>query len=245
MRTRLNTLKEYMTTENQKIDRETWLNKLAALFAPRFEELGYPLPKFHVSIGFPGSGKSGNAAAECWNAACSADGAYQIFIRPDEADSMVIAGHLAHELTHAAVGFEHGHKGAFADVVLAFGLLRPLTATRPGPAFKEYAAPFIEQLGTIPHPRLKLFSASGVRVKRGGAGKSLADLARELGDTEAPATTGKPKQGTRMLKCECKPQDGSECGYTVRLSKKWFDKHGAVCPVHGSMALSDAPELDD
>lgn len=33
------------------------------------------------------------------------------------------------------------------------------------------------------------------------------------------------KQGTRLLKCTC-----AECGYTVRLAKKWLDVALPICP---------------
>ena len=36
------------------------------------------------------------------------------------------------------------------------------------------------------------------------------------------------KQGTRMIKAEC-----AECGYTVRMTRKWLDLGGAPdCPIH-------------
>lgn len=44
---------------------------------------------------------------------------------------------------------------------------------------------------------------------------------------------GRKKQSTRLLKCEC-----GECGYTVRVTKKWLDEAGApYCGVksHGRM----------
>lgn len=38
------------------------------------------------------------------------------------------------------------------------------------------------------------------------------------------------KQSTRMIKASC------DCGYTVRLSRKWLDDMGAPhCPAHGEM----------
>ena len=36
--------------------------------------------------------------------------------------------------------------------------------------------------------------------------------------------SGRKKQGTRMLKAEC------ECGYTVRLARKWADIGTPICP---------------
>lgn len=213
------------------MNRETWLNLMANKMAPRFKELGHPLPKFHVAIGFPSSGKSGNAAAECWNHGNSEDGAFQIYIRPDEADAMMIAGHLAHELTHAAVGFQHKHKGDFAKVVLALGLMRPLTSTVPGDVFKAYAQPFLDELGTIPHARLSWSGSVGEAPRRDG------EAGEEQGEPATPAggsSNAKPKQKTRLLKVACK-----ECGYTVRVTAKWLEIGPPHCPEHGAMALGD------
>lgn len=44
---------------------------------------------------------------------------------------MAVAFVLAHELVHAAVGLEHGHRGEFARVALALGSPRPLTNAAP------------------------------------------------------------------------------------------------------------------
>lgn len=95
------------------MNRETWLNELAKRMAPRFEELGFPLPKFRVSIGFTSGGKNSNANGECWHSRCSADDSFEIFITPIEADTQQVAAILAHELAHTAVGFDQGHKGKF------------------------------------------------------------------------------------------------------------------------------------
>ncbi|MEN9419839.1 MAG: hypothetical protein RI988_3460 [Pseudomonadota bacterium] len=46
-------------------------------------------------------------------------------------------------------------------------------------------------------------------------------------------STGKKKQNTRMLKAEC-----SECGYTVRVTRKWLDVGSPRCGL-----CEDAPRL--
>lgn len=215
------------------MNRETWLNEIAALMAPRFEELGFPLPKFRVAVGWTSAGKSTAVAGECWHSSCSADKAFEILIAPLRDDSMAIAGTLAHELAHAAVGFEHKHGGDFAKVVLELGLLRPVTASQPGPKFIEWAQPFIDQLGPIPHAKVML-QPEFQPVPRGG------DDDGEVDEQEfRPSSNAKPKQSTRMLKAACTHQDddGETCGYTVRLSKKWALELGAVCPVHGNMEV--------
>lgn len=223
-------------------NRETWLNEMASLMAPRFKELGYPLPPFRCAVGFTSAGKTSKVGGECWHKSRSADARFEILVSPILDDSMDVAGTLAHELTHAAVGFEHKHKGAFATVVLALGLQRPLTATTPGPAFKEWAQPFIDKLGAIPHAKLSW--AEHRSPAPGGEGG-------EDGEGEGPgagSSNAKPKQSTRMLKAACTHEvDGKPCGYTVRLTKKWALQLGAACPVHGSMEIEglDAEEESD
>src|SRR3546814_5983050 len=76
--------------------------------------LDAPLPaRIRVAIGFTSSGRKGKAIGECWDNRLSADGHFEIFIRPDLAhapDAMPaqIAAILAHELVHAAVGIPAG-----------------------------------------------------------------------------------------------------------------------------------------
>ena len=87
-----------------------------------------------------------------------------------------MAAILAHELAHAAVGNENHHNGVFRKCATGLGLIGPMKATRPGPAFeaiwKEIAA------GVGPYPHAALGSAMGL-------------------------SSQPPKQGTRMVKVEC------------------------------------------
>lgn len=56
-------------------------------------------------------------------------------------------------------------------------------------------------------------------------------------------TEGRTKQSTRLLKAEC-----CECGYTVRVTKKWIDESGAPhCGVksHGRMDCDTGDEEDE
>ncbi|GBQ50890.1 hypothetical protein [Komagataeibacter europaeus] len=83
--------------------RESWLNAVAQGMAPLFEALDAPLPdRARVAIGFTSRGAKGKAIGECWDNRLSADGHFEIFIRPDLAhapDAMPaqIAAILAHE----------------------------------------------------------------------------------------------------------------------------------------------------
>lgn len=56
----------------------------------------------------------------------------------------------------------------------------------------------------------------------------LAEIAHKLGPYPHSKLTpsGRPKQSTRMLKCACE-----ECGYTIRLSRKWAELATPNCPL--------------
>lgn len=138
--------------------RESWLNAVAAGMAPLFEVLDAPLPdRVRVAIGFTSRGAKAKAIGECWDNRLSADGHFEIFIRPDLAhapDAMPaqIAAILAHELVHAAVGIPAGHGKTFKRVALGLGLVGPMRATTPGEAFLAAIAPILECVGPLPMP---------------------------------------------------------------------------------------------
>lgn len=221
------------------MNRETWLNEIAALMAPRFEALGHPLPKFRVSIGFTSLGASGGANGQCWSDACTDDGHFTIFIAPSEATSMSVAAVLNHELIHAAVGLKEGHKGKFAVMMKATGMDRPFTCSVAGEEFKEWVQPFIDQLGEIPHAPLNVMGPGKVKLFKKDRGGIDAVPDAEDG----PVNNLPKKQSTRLLKAACMApsddgQDGDCCGYTVRITRKWVEALGApCCPAHGQMEM--------
>jgi hypothetical protein len=140
---------------------------------------------------------------------------------------------IAHELSHAAAGFKHGHKGDFAKLMQSLGMIRPMTSSTAGDQFKAWAQPFLDQLGNIPHAKI-ILQPDRTAID-GGSDDG------EGGD-EGGSSNAKKKQTTRMLKATCE-YDG--CGYTVRLSKKWAVKLGACCPLHGVIEVDGAePEPD-
>jgi hypothetical protein len=110
-----------------------------------------------VAIGFTSEAAKAKAIGECWDNRLSADGHFEIFIRPDLAhapDAMPaqIAAILAHELVHAAVGIPAGHGKAFKRVALGLGLVGPMRATTPGEAFLAAIAPILDAAGPLPMP---------------------------------------------------------------------------------------------
>lgn len=157
-------------------------------------------PKIAVSVGFP-KGSRGKATAHaigqcCWGV--EKEGIPHIFISPVLADPLHPTGVLAtlvHELIHASVGHDAGHKTPFKRLAEKCGLLAPMTATSAGDDLLVRLTDLSKELGPYPHQALTL----GLGIK---------------------------KQGTRMLKAAC-PQ----CGYTVRLAKKWADEALPTCSI--------------
>lgn len=135
--------------------REQWLVFVAGSMEAWFTELGYEIPKYRISIGFPSTGKKGKRVAECWDSACSEDGTIEMLIRPDRADPMEVASDLAHEMIHAVVGVSHKHRGPFKKAALAIGFLPPMTTTPIGPRFLAQAQPIIDAAGLLPHAALR------------------------------------------------------------------------------------------
>jgi len=203
----------------QHENREAWLNYVAGRMGPWFEGLGSPLPgHVRIAIGFTSTGKRGNRIGECWDNGCSEDGHFEVFIRPDLAESadmmpLQVAAILAHELVHAAVGIPAGHGKLFRKVAKGIGLAGKMTATVPGPQFEASIAPILDDAGPLPHARL---------------------------NTKNGETTGPKKQGTRQIKCHC-----SQCGYTCRTARKWLETLGPPhCPAHGVMEIIEGLEGD-
>src|SRR5260221_14631491 len=114
---------------------EKWCNLVADGMAPWFEDQRYSLPRCRIAIGFPSTGKRGKRIGECWDGHAPADGTFEVLIGPAQADPIDVAAILAHELVHAAVGLEIGHKGAFRKVATRNVLEGKKTAARPGEKF--------------------------------------------------------------------------------------------------------------
>jgi hypothetical protein len=216
---------------NQHPNRESWLNDVADRLRPAFAQLGAPLPdRLRIAIGFPSTGRRAKATGECWDRSASTDDTFETLIRPDlaEANGAIatpVVAALAHELVHAAVGIKAGRGPDFRKVARGIGLIGPMRATAPGPAFLALAAPILDVAGPLPHARLK-------------TDKSNADENPEADD--APSTTAPRKQANRHVKCTC-----PACGYIARTSRSWIDQAGPPhCPQHGPMqpdGNDDAP----
>lgn len=141
--------------------RESYLATLIEDLRPLFEDAGFPLPHtvYRVSIGFPSrnaTSAKNRAIGQCWNPDETADGSIHIFISPVVKEVAEIAAVLVHELCHAAVGTECGHKGDFITCMKAVGLTGKPTHTVAGDALKLHLDTLIASAGEFPHEPLVL-----------------------------------------------------------------------------------------
>lgn len=145
-------------------NREAWAQAFmqARLTMTAFLDAGAPIPRnVRIGVGWTSKGMRAKAIGECYSTACSRDGSFEIILSPHLEDAHVVAAILTHELVHAAVGLECGHKGAFAKAARGVGLEGKLTATHGGEAFLAWAGPVLEALGPYPHATLYGAASSG------------------------------------------------------------------------------------
>lgn len=122
-----------------------------------------------VSCGFPkGRHGAGRAIGVCYHpGACpGAEELRPIFICPTLESPREVLATLLHELVHAALPKEAGHKKRFKDAVFGLGLTGKATATycEPGSALDKRFDALVEELGPYPHSAIGLKPA----VKKGG-----------------------------------------------------------------------------
>lgn len=150
---------------NEQGDREQWLNTLGSWIAediiePHAERLGLPYPPMRFSVGFPPrSSARSKTIGVCVARHASADAHNEIFITPAIDDSAQIAHVLVHEIIHAFLDNEDGHKGRFVVLAKACGLVGKMTATTAGSELEKKLALYIDELGPIPAARIDLQNA--------------------------------------------------------------------------------------
>ena len=198
------------------MNRESFINALATGMLPLFHSNGATYPaRVRYTCGWPskGAGSRRKALGQCFDPSASKDNHFEISISPAVDDPMDVAHVLAHELCHACVGLDAGHKGAFRKLALAIGLEGKMTATTPSESFKQFAQPILDRLGPYPHAELDYSS-----VKK--------------------QTTRMIK-----VECwYCRDASEHGKGYTVRVSAKWLEAGGPpICPIHNHVMDIDAP----
>ena len=119
------------------LTREGWLNLAVERLHPMFTEAGATIPeKVRVSCGWPSVralAHSKRRIGECWSPSVSADQTIEMFISPSLGKADQVLPVLVHELVHAAVGNEAGHRAPFSRLAAKLGLVKPWTATTASP----------------------------------------------------------------------------------------------------------------
>jgi hypothetical protein len=201
-----------MTRSNCYDSREAWLRAATTVLRPYFKSVG----RIRFSIAFPSTGRRSNTIGECWPSEKSADGHFEVFIRPDQSDPVEVLGVLVHELVHAALPSCAGHGKLFKTAALKIGLEGKMRYAGPGVLLRARLAELAANLGPLPHAHL-----------------NIGRDAINQGPADRPADRPK-KQGTRLLKAECRG-----CGYNVRITARWVRDVGPpLCPVHGAMTVN-------
>lgn len=187
------------------LNREDWLNKLAAKIQPWLDEINQAVVfPFRITCGWPSSGglstRPNRTIGQCWATETSTDDHAEIFISPVLDDPVEVAATVAHELLHAS-GLK-GHRRNFAAAAGRIGLEGPATGTVAGDAFKQRIHGVLEALGPYPHARI--------------------DYTKDT----------KKTQTTRLLKVTCLTCEEDGEPYLVRMSQATLDRGAPWCPIH-------------
>lgn len=138
-----------------KKNRETWLTQGLTALIPVFKSAGYEIPKnIRITCGWPSksAGRSSKRRiGECWDGKASADGTIEIIVSMVLDEPVHVLDVLTHEIVHAVVGNEHGHKGPFRKCALAVGLTGKMTATVAGDDLTAKLKTISKRLGKFPH----------------------------------------------------------------------------------------------
>lgn len=140
------------------MNREAYLTELmhvlyAQVLAPAVARLALAEPDittWRVSCSWP-SKAIRKRIGECWSASASAGGLHEMFISPMLSEVAQLDHVLLHEMVHAVVGTESGHKGPFAKLAKAVGLEGKMTSTHAGEQLRARLDELTASLGSYPH----------------------------------------------------------------------------------------------
>lgn len=151
--------------------REYWLAHATKFLLDHMAKHGLPPVRVRVSCGWPSSGGMGHhkrVIGQCFPPTMCRDGVSQIFVSPVLADGVDVLGTLLHELVHASIGCQHGHRAPFSQAARKVGLEGPPTTTIVSKDLRPLLESYIQQAGTYPHaaivPRTKEKKGSRLRL---------------------------------------------------------------------------------
>ena len=145
-------------------ERESWLAAAAVMLqhevfpAAGIDPVQWEQRRYRVACGFPigyrGSRSGKVIMGQAFDPSISGDGTFEVFINPVIDNPVEVINVLAHELGHVRAGIQCGHRGEFARIARAIGLVGPMTATTPSNALRVQFAAIADQLGTYPHAKI-------------------------------------------------------------------------------------------
>ncbi len=138
--------------------REKWLLAAIDMLRTDFEAVEAIIPeKVRVTCGWPSRGgraEKKQVLGECWPPMCSEDEHTEVFIAPTIGKGIEALDVLVHELVHATVGCDEGHKGPFRVIAKALGLEGKMTETVAGEELLVRLHAIETELGEYPHAKL-------------------------------------------------------------------------------------------
>jgi hypothetical protein len=143
------------------ITREEWLTQVVKLAEDAFKFAGLEYPKsWRVSCGFPcrnATGATKRRTGECHSSTVSADNHFEMFVSPVLGETRQAIKTLLHEVVHACVGTDKGHRKEFSRACKRLGFEGKPTQAEPsdeawGPFFEVVVA----ELGEYPHATLSV-----------------------------------------------------------------------------------------
>ncbi len=146
-----------------KLTRENWLNEATNLLQSGvFKTAKLTIPKdVKISCGFALGTRKTKATrfltlGVCHPRSHSSANVNEIFMSPQNADTIKTLGVLAHELIHAIDNCKNGHGKVFRDMAHAIGLEGKMTMTTESPALIVELEKIAQKLGKYPHAEILL-----------------------------------------------------------------------------------------
>jgi hypothetical protein len=142
----------------QKVNRETWLREAYAVLR---KELCPEAPEtVAIAWSFPSSkaaSRTRPTIGQCWQGGGirgKIEGGKAILISPALHKPMDIMHVLLHEMLHAALAAGVGHGAKFSQLCKRVGLVKPWTATTPGPELTAKLEAILKKLPEWPEGSL-------------------------------------------------------------------------------------------
>ena len=139
------------------MNREQWLTEVANGLLPAFNAKGLFPKNFRITCGWPCRNALSvrrRCLGECHSYKSSKAKISEIFISPTMDEGASVGGVISHELIHAAVGVDQGHKGLFVKACRTLGMVgKPIHAS-PGPSLQRRIDAIIASIGPYPHAAL-------------------------------------------------------------------------------------------